>query len=113
MKRKAETELARRELFQRAGQQLADDPDVAERRFREAVAIEVYLEEVEAFCREQTSTLARYPETARRLRDLFAGAYRYKHDLDKYQAVPEGLRVQWRQEGLARIKECFHAILPS
>jgi hypothetical protein len=106
-------ELARRELFRQACEQLVAAPNEAEKCFREASATEVYLEEIEALCREQASALARHPETARRLRDLFIGAYRYKHDLDKYQTVPEGLRVQWRQDGLARIKECFHAILPS
>ncbi len=111
MKRKAEMELTRRQLFREARMRLADSPGDAEARFLETANIEIYLEEIEALCREQADALARHPEMARRLRNLFMGAYRYKYDLDKYRAVPEGLRVQWRQEGLTRIKEYFGAIL--
>lgn len=111
MKRKAKMELARRQFFREACARLADSPADAEAGFREAANIEIYLEEIEALCREQAGALARDPQMARRLRDLFIGAYRYKHDLDRYQAIPDGLRAQWRQEGLACLKEYFGAIL--
>ena len=111
MREKATQELSRRRLFRQACRQLLRHPLEAEERFRQAIDSEIYLEEIEVLCREQAEALRHHSQTARRLRDLFVGAYRYKHDLDKYHFVPEGLCVEWRQEGLSRIKECFGAVL--
>ncbi len=108
MRERAQQELRRRALFRRAREALAQDAlSEALDLFRESVQIDVYEEEIEALCREERAALRRSPEAARRLRDLFLRAYRWKFDLDKYRHMPEGMRAARRRHGLETIRTCF------
>lgn len=109
MKKKAERELLRRQLFQQACETLSRSPDEAFSLFlfEQAAQLGVYLEEIESLCRLQNSVLRASPQLALRLRDLFLQAYKSKFDGEKYQPMPEGMKAAQRTHGLHIIQTLF------
>lgn len=110
MKAKAEQELQRRELFQRAARLLQASPAEALDLFRQAAEIDVYLEEVESLCRE-LPPLASHRDLAKRLRDVFVYGYQNRFTKQKYAPFPEGMRWALERAGVERIKELFHDLI--
>jgi hypothetical protein len=110
MRGRAQEELRRRRLF-RAGEEALACRDFVEAlaRFRESVRIDIFTGDIERLCREGShrEALEAAPEAARQLRDLFLKAYRWKHDLPKYQHMPERMRLERRNHGLRVIRELF------
>jgi hypothetical protein len=111
MRAKAEQELQRRALFQRAAELLRTSPPEAVELFRQAAEIEVYLEEVESLCQGPLG-LGLRPEVAKQLRDLFLFGYQNKFTSEKYAPLPEGMRWALESSGVQRIKELFHDLVP-
>jgi len=109
MQEKAQKELWRRALFQRACESWGTDSVRALELFESAAEIELYLEEVEAFCQTHQASIAKSPESAAKLRDIFLRAYRLKFDKDKYEPMPERMKAAWRQAGIERLKELFNS----
>ncbi len=112
MRERARRELRRRELFHQGREALArDELSEALALFQQSIQIDVYVDEIEVLCREQGEALSRSPEFARRLRDLFLKAYRWKFDLEKYQHMPEGMRSARQTYGLQTIRACFEPFM--
>ena len=112
MRERAQRELRRRELFQQGRETLAQgELSEALALFQQSIQIDVYVEEIEALCQEQCEVLSRFPEFARRLRDLFLKAYRWKFDLEKYRHMPEGMRSARQAYGLQTIRACFEPFI--
>jgi hypothetical protein len=111
MRAKAQAELERRGLFQRGRELLASDPEETLRLFRQAAAIEVYLDEVEELCRADSSSLAAWPNMAEQLKDILIYGYQNKFTKEKYEHVPEGMRWARESWGVQRIRELFDGLL--
>ena len=110
MRERAQGELRRRRLFREGEEALSSqDFEGALARFRESVQIDVFTGDIERLCQGGSlrEALESAPEAARQLRDLFLKAYRWKHDLPKYQHMPERMRLERRDHGLRVIRELF------
>lgn len=107
MKKKAQRELRRRQLFHQACQALFRSSDEALSLFEQSAQLDLYLEEIESLCRLEKDTLRASPELALRLRDLFLAAYKSKFDGEKYQPMPEGMKSAQRTHGLHIIQTLF------
>lgn len=110
MRERAQEELRRRRLFREGEEALSSqDFEGALARFRESARIDVFTVEIERLCRSESprGALESAPEAAKELRDLFLKAYRWKHDLPKYQHMPERMRLERRDHGLRVIRELF------
>ena len=114
MRTKAERELQRRRLMTALADALErGDPaeDVLDWA-AQALAIEVYLPEIESFCDTHQRQLHANPDLSRELRDRFLKAYRYKYQGDRYGAMPERMKAERTDHGLATIKELFAQHVP-
>lgn len=114
MRTKADRELHRRQLMASLAQALErEDPaeDVLEWAVQ-ALSIEVYLPEIEAFCDTHHERLQADSDLARELRDRFLKAYRYKYQDDRYGSMPERMKAERTDHGLATIKDLFAQHLP-
>jgi len=107
MKAKAEEEIIRRQLFGQAEKILQEDPQKAFTLFQNAVAIDIYVEELEKLYQRNSQFFSSQPEFTKRLGRLFLKHYKLKWALDKYQIMPEGLRAARERAGIERIKELF------
>ena len=106
MRAKAEAELRRRELFQCAREALRDgDPRGALELFREAAAIEVYVEELEELFAEDQEPLREHPELVAQLKKVFTWGYRDTLQKGKYEHMPEGMKWARERWGVERIAE--------
>jgi len=103
----ARNELRRRELMREAFDLLADDSEGAMLRFRAAVAIDVYIPDLERLAREKSQLLATHDELRHRLRRLFSRAYSAKFGWPRYERLPEPMRIARERAGMARIDELF------
>lgn len=115
MRERARDELRRRRLFREGEEALcAQDFEGALARFRESVQIDVFTEDIRRLCQTASpkEALESAPEAAQQLRDLFLRAYRWKHDLPKYQHMPERMRTERRDYGLRVIRELFAPFVP-
>jgi len=104
MKRVAEAELARRDLFQQAEAKLADDPDGAVELFRRSAQIDVYVPEVEALVERQAAAL-RDGDLRERLRLILRQAFSDKFGRRRYERLPEVMRLEREEAGMRRIDE--------
>jgi len=106
MRAKAEAELQRRELFRRAREALRNSgPDEALELFRQAAAIEVYVEEIEQLFAEDRELLRAHPELVAQLRRIFTWGYRDTLQKGKYEHMPEGMKWARERWGVNRIAE--------
>lgn len=114
MRTKAERELQRRRLMTALADALErGDPDEDVIGWAvQALAIEVYLPEIESFCDTHHRQLNANPDLSRELRDRFLKAYRYKYQDDRYDAMPERMKAERTDHGLATIKELFADHVP-
>ena len=114
MRSKAERELQRRRLMAGLAAALErGDPDEDVIGWAaQALAIEVYLPEIESFCDTHHRQLKANPALSRELRDRFLKAYRYKYQDDRYGAMPERMKAERTDHGLATIKDLFAPHLP-
>lgn len=116
MKETARQELERRQLFREARDAWAlrdeDGRSKALALFERAASIDVYLQEIEAFCQECEKALRASPESTRELRNLFLNAYRHKHDRERYVHMPERMRAERREHGLVTIRRLFQQYGP-
>lgn len=109
MRTKADRERHRRRLMASLADALErGDPDENVLQWAaQALAIEVYLPEIESFCRAHHDRLRANPQLARELRDRFLKAYRYKYQDDRYSMMPERMKAERTDYGLATIKALF------
>mgnify|MGYP005852573519 CR=1 FL=1 len=107
MHQKAQRELLRRALFQRACESWSTDPIKASELFKGAAEIDLYLEEVEVFCQTHKASIAKSPESAAKLRDILIRAYKLKFEKEKYKPMPERMKATWQQVGIERLEELF------
>lgn len=107
MQRKAQAELRRRKRFAEALHWLDRDLEQALAALREAVAIDVHVEELEELHRRYRYLFERDLELTRLLRRLFVQAHFDKMDQPKYRWIPPGLYAQLEQQGRERIQALF------
>lgn len=108
MKEKAQKELQRRRHFLTACETLSRASlEDALLRFRQAVDVDIHIEEIETLCAEHAETLRNSPKLASSLRDLFLKAYRMKFETEKYQPMPEEMKLAQQAHGLQTIRELF------
>lgn len=110
MRAKADLELHRRVLFQRAKGLLTGgegNPEEALALFERAAAIEVYIEEVERLCQEDLAVLRRERKLAERLKKIFIWGYRDTLQKSKYEKMPEGMKWARERWGVQRLEELF------
>lgn len=114
MQNKADRELQRRRLMESMADALERDDSIDDilQWATQALSIDIYLPEIEAFCQIHRQRLQAAPDLARELRDRFLKAYRYKYQDDRYGAMPERLKAERTEHGLATIKELFAEHLP-
>lgn len=114
MKAKAGRELERRRLMAALAHALerGDSTEDVLQWAAQALAIEVYLPEIETFCHAHRERLQAAPELTRELRDRFLKAYRYKYQDDRYAAMPERMKAERTDHGLATIRDLFDEHLP-
>ncbi len=106
MRAKAEEELRRRELFRRARKALRNSgPAEALELFRQAAAIEVYIEELEQLFTEERELLRAHPELVAQLKKIFTYGYRDTLQKGKYEHMPEGMKWARERWGVERIAE--------
>lgn len=102
----AERELERRELFEKAKEKIeAGDYEEAASRFEESVKLDIFIPEIEDFCREYLSLLL--SETSQELEDLFILGYKEKFGQKRYERLPEKMREDRKEAGLNKICELF------
>lgn len=109
MRAKAEREGERRRLMEALADALerGDSADDVLQWAAQALTIEVYLPEIEAFCHTHRQRLQAAPDLARELRDRFLKAYRYKYQDDRYSSMPERMKAERTDYGLATIRDLF------
>ena len=114
MRTKADRELQRRRLMTTMAEALerGDPSEDVLQWAAQALSIEVYLPEIEAFCRTHPDRLSADPDLARELRDRFLRAYRYKYQDDRYRAMPERMKAERTDHGLQTIRALFAEHLP-
>lgn len=105
MRAAAEAELVRRDLLAQASDALGSDNDVALSLFRQAVAVDLHVPEVEALREKRREPLEADPALRRSLRALFAKAYSDKFGHPRYERLPEEMRLARERAGIARINE--------
>ncbi len=88
-----------------ASDALGSDNDVALSLFRQAVAVDLHVPEVEALCEKRREPLEADPALRRSLRALFAKAYSDKFGHPRYERLPEEMRLARERAGIARINE--------
>jgi hypothetical protein len=104
----ARAELRRRGLMAEAAAVLSADPGTALEAFRAAVAIDIFLPELEALAGEHAETFRASPDLRRSLCDLFTRAYSAKFGWRRVeQRMPEPVRIAREQAGLQRIDALF------
>lgn len=102
----AERELKRRELFEEGKEKIEDgDYEEAVSRFEESVKLDIFIPEIEEFCREYRALLP--SEISQELEDLFILAYKEKFGQKRYERLPEKMREDRKEAGLDRIRELF------
>lgn len=109
MQAKANRERHRRRLMASLAEALErGDPDEDILQWAaQALSIEVYLPEIESFCHTHHPRLKANPSLSRELRDRFLKAYRYKYQDDRYSMMPERMKAERTDYGLATIKALF------
>lgn len=110
MRAKADRERQRRRLMtaltnalQQGDASIADICQWAD----QALALDVYLPEIEALCHTHRERLRADPDLARELRDRFLKAYRYKYQDDRYSSMPERMKAERTDHGLQTIRALF------
>ena len=112
MQEKAQAELRRRRLLETALTLFDQDRDEALVCLRESVAIDVHLEELEAFRCRCRGALEADAALMARLRKLFVTAYFQKMDQPKYKWISPGLYGQLETQGRKRIQALFADPVP-
>ncbi len=107
MRAAAEAELLRRRLFEAGEAALAGRPDEAIASFREAIAIDIYVPDLERLVTRHRTLLEEDPRLREMLRGLFAKAFSDKFGWRRYERLPEVMRLQREQAGIRRIHELF------
>jgi len=107
MRNAAQSELARRKLFETGTAKLAENPDQAIDLFRRAAQIDIYVPELEQLADRCRDVLAQDPRLRENLRKLFAKAFSDKFGWRRYELLPEVMRLQREQHGIQRIRELF------
>jgi len=104
----ARAELRRRALMAEASQLLGSNPDRALELFRAAVAIDVFLPELEGLAEEHADALRANELLRGALWDLFTRAYSAKFGWRRVeQRMPEPVRVLREQAGLERLNALY------
>jgi len=107
MRAAARAELERRWRFEEGMGLLPERPEEALDAFRAAAGIDVYVPDIERLTAQHRDLLQRAPEFRQALRGLFAKAYSDKFGWRRYERLPEEMRLQREQAGIARIHELF------
>jgi len=105
MRARAEEELRRRGWWQEGVDLLPTQPTAALARFAQAVAVDVYIPEVEALVARHGAWLRERPEVRAAMRDLLVAAWKAKFAKERYERQPEEARLAQERWGLARIQE--------
>ena len=105
MQARARQELARRALFRKASDRLAEFPDDALELFSRSATLDLYVPEIESLVAQRQQILRANPELRDRLRVLFVKAYSDKFGWRRYERLPEIMRLQRERAGIDRINE--------
>ncbi|MCS7239955.1 MAG: hypothetical protein NZ651_01720 [Candidatus Bipolaricaulota bacterium] len=105
MRAKAAQEISRRETWRRAVELLPQDTPTAFALFKEAVATDLYLAEIEELVGKHREWLAENPGARAALRELLVSGWKGKFAKERYERQPELARTAQERFGLERIKE--------
>ena len=111
MAEKARLEIARRKLFQQAGESIRENPDVAHAQFQQAIHVEFYVGEVEDLLQSKQADLESNREFSEILFKLFININRFKYDTDKYGHMPPKMKAARIDYGEKRLRELFRPII--
>lgn len=104
MEKRAQEELRRRSLFERALAMLPMDPQTGLALFDQAAAINVYLPEIEAL---GSNRALADPDLRAQVREIHLVRWKSKFATERYERQPELARAQQEQWGVQRIRELF------
>ncbi|MBU1049327.1 hypothetical protein KKG90_04800 [Candidatus Bipolaricaulota bacterium] len=105
MRLRAQGELARRSLFERALSILPIEPDESLELLARAASIDLYIPDIERLVQTHDGFLRSHPDLRDRLRRQWLKAYSDKFGWRRYELLPEVMRLQREKAGLARIQE--------
>ena len=105
MRLRAQGELRRRELFEEALTLLADQTGEALELLDRAACIDLYIPDIERLVERHGRFLQEHSEVRDQLRTQLRKAYSDKFGWRRYERVPEVMRLQREQAGMARIDE--------
>jgi hypothetical protein len=107
MRARAQSELQRRKVFGCAIDLLPTSPDEALTLFGQALAIDVYIPDIEHLAEVHADFLRERPEIREQIRTQFGKAYSDKFGWRRYERLPELMRLQREKAGMDRINELF------
>lgn len=105
MRLRAQAELTRRALFEKAVTLLPIQLDEALELLRRAATIDLYVPDIERLVESHGHFLVAHPDVRDRLRILLLKAYSDKFGWRRYELLPEVMRLQREKAGMARISE--------
>ena len=105
MRLRAQGELKRRELFERALQCLPDATDEALELLRLAASIDLYVPDIERLAERHRDYFDDHPALREKLRVQLRKAYSDKFGWRRYERLPEVMRLQRERAGMDRIDE--------
>lgn len=105
MRQRAQGEITRRVLFERAVKLLPSQPDEALELLARAATFDLYIPDIERLVEVHDAFLQAHPQVRDSLRTLFLKAYSDKFGWRRYELLPEVMRLQREKAGLARINE--------
>ena len=105
MRAAAEAELDRRLLLSQAIAALGTDGESALSLFSRSAAIDLHVPEVEALWAQKRDLLLTDVALRERLRTLYVQAYSDKFGHPRYERLPEVMRLEREQNGIAAINQ--------
>ena len=105
MRLRAQAELKRRDLFERALQCLPDGTDEALELLRLAASIDLYIPDIERLAERHRDYFDDHPALKEKLRVQLRKAYSDKFGWRRYELLPEVMRLKREQAGMDRINE--------
>ena len=109
MQAKARAELQRREWFRQGVALLGEASERGVEALKAAIAINVYIEDLEQLHRRHRQLFERDGELRQQLYKLFTQAFYDKMDQPKYRWISQGLYAQLESQGRKRIHALFTA----
>ena len=105
MRQRAQGELTRRALFEKAVTLLPSQPDESLELLSRAATFDLYIPDIERLAHANEQFLRTHLDLRDKLRALLLKAYSDKFGWRRYELLPEVMRFQREKAGMARINE--------